>query len=91
MAKKIIVHKNDHFVKYFFIGILLLVLFVSFLIVKPFINIILASAAIAYVFYPLYAALHKRIQNKSVCALIVSILIIILIAVPFALLLPASA
>ncbi|MEM4263816.1 MAG: AI-2E family transporter [Candidatus Woesearchaeota archaeon] len=91
MAKKIIVHKNDHFIKYFFIGILVLVLFVSFLIVKPFINVILASAAIAYIFYPAYNFINKRIHNKSICALLVSFFIIILIAVPFALLLPASA
>lgn len=91
MAKKIIIHKKDHFVKYFFIGILLLVAFVSFLVVKPFINIILASAAIAYVFYPLYTFINKKIKNKSLCALLVSFFIITLIAVPFALLLPASA
>lgn len=91
MPNKVIIHKNDHFVKYFFIVLLLLVLFVSFLVVKPFINIILASAAIAYVFYPLYKFIHKKIKNRSICALLVSLFIILLIAVPFVLLLPASA
>jgi predicted PurR-regulated permease PerM len=66
-------------------------MFLSFLVVKPFVNVILASIVIAYIFYPVYKFINKKVLNKTICALLVSLFIIMLIVVPFALLLPASA
>jgi predicted PurR-regulated permease PerM len=83
--------KHNNTVKYFFLGVFILLIFLSFLVIQPFINAILASIVIAYIFYPILKFLNKRIKNKSLCALIVSVFIIMLIIIPFSFLLQSSA
>lgn len=83
--------KHNNIVKYFFLGVFVLLIFLSFLVIQPFINSILASIVIAYVFYPIFKLLNKRIKSKSLCALIVSVFIILLIMIPFSFLLQSSA
>lgn len=61
-----------------FVAILVLGIF----IIKPFIIPLLTSAAIAYIFYPVFRWVKKWIKNDTASALIVSILIILLITVP---------
>lgn len=51
--------------------------------IRPFVNAILASAVIAYVFYPVYRFLNKKIKRKNLSALLVSIIIILVLSVPF--------
>lgn len=82
--------ENNTF-RYVFLGIFVLLVFLSFLVIQPFVNAILASIVIAYVFYPIYKHLNKRIKNKTICSLIVSFFIIILIMTPFIFLLQSSA
>ena len=83
--------KPNNTIKYVFLGLFILLLFLSFLVIKPFINALLASIVIAYVFYPLFKLLNKVIKNKTICSLIISLFIILLITVPFAFLLKTSA
>ena len=78
-------------VKYVFLAIFILLAFLSFLVIKPFINSILASIIIAYVFYPVFKFLNKTIKSKTLCALLVSVFIILLIMIPFSFLLQSSA
>jgi len=82
-------NKTD-FYKYFFIIIFVFLAFLSFLVVKPFINSILASMVIAYVFYIPYKWLYSRIHNKTISALIISLIIILLILVPIGFILQMS-
>jgi len=82
---------HDGFYKYFFIILLIVVTAVTFLVVKPFIKTILASMVIAFIFYPVYKWLHKRLNSKNLCALIVSLFIVLLISTPFLFLLQSSA
>ncbi|MBD3361263.1 AI-2E family transporter [Candidatus Woesearchaeota archaeon] len=83
------VNKTD-FYKYFFIIIFIFLAFLSYLVVKPFINSILASMVIAYIFYIPYKWLYKKIPNRTVCALIMSLIIIILLLVPIGFVLKMS-
>ncbi|MBD3304452.1 hypothetical protein GF343_04855, partial [Candidatus Woesearchaeota archaeon] len=83
--------KQSNTFKYFFLGVFILLMFLSFLVIQPFINSILASIVIAYVFYPIFRLLNNKIKNKSLCALIVSVFIILLITIPFSFLLQSSA
>ncbi|MBD3304402.1 AI-2E family transporter [Candidatus Woesearchaeota archaeon] len=83
--------KQSSTFKYFFLGVFILLIFLSFLVIQPFINSILASIVIAYVFYPIFRLLNNKIKNKSLCALIVSVFIILLITIPFSFLLQSSA
>jgi len=63
----------------------LFLLVVAAFIVKPYIIAILTSAVIAYLFYPVFKWLNKKIKHKFTAAIIVTILIIILLVVPLAL------
>lgn len=81
--------KSKDYAKYIFVILLVLIVFLSYLVVKPFIIALLTSAVLAYIFYPLYEVLNKKIKRKNISAFIISILIIILIAVPVAFLFTA--
>lgn len=61
---------------------LLAILFLAFLIVRPFITAILASIIIAYMAHPLYRLINKRLKRKNLSALIVTGIIILLIILP---------
>lgn len=82
-------NKTD-FYKYFFIGIFALLAGLSFLVVRPFINSILASMVIAFIFYIPYKWMYKKIPNKTICALIMSVIIIIILLVPIGFVLKMS-
>jgi len=60
--------------------VLLVVL--SFLIVKPFLLAIFLGALLAYIFYPLYKWAKKRLKNKTLTALLICLMILILIIIP---------
>jgi len=81
--------KTD-FYKYFFVIIFIFLAGLSFLVVKPFINAILASMVIAYIFYIPYKWMYKKIPSKTLCALIMSLIIIILLLVPIGFVLKMS-
>ena len=70
--------------KYFFVVFVLALIYVIFLIVKPFISALLTAAVLAYFFYPVYDFLLQKTGRKNVSAFIVSVIIIVLITVPSA-------
>lgn len=72
---------KDYF-KYFYVGFFLLVLYLSYLIVKPFIGAMVLGCIIAYVFYPVFEYLDKKVKNSTISAFIVSIFIIMLFSIP---------
>ena len=51
--------------------------------VRPFINAIFAGIILAYIFYPVYSKINKKINRKNLSSLIVSILVILFLTVPF--------
>src|SRR3989344_377645 len=60
----------------------LVLVIISFFIIKPYIVTLLTSAVLAFLCYPVYIRVNKRIKNKSIASLIVMALLVILIAVP---------
>ncbi len=65
-----------------------LVLFLFFLVlvvyvIKPYIIPLVSAAVIAYIFYPIYSIINKKLKSPNITALIMSILIIVLISIPF--------
>jgi len=62
------------------------VIFLSFLIVRPFMVAILSAAALAYIFYPLYLKLlgylPKKTVSDSLSAFFICLLIVILVLIP---------
>ena len=68
--------------RYILIVLLIIAFVLAFLIVKPFIVVILTSAILAYIFYPVHLWFKKKIKNNSISAWAISFLIILLIIIP---------
>jgi len=68
--------------KYFFVVSFLVIIVLSVYTVLPFLSPIVFAALVAYIFYPLYQALNRRIKSKTLNAFIVSIFIILLFTAP---------
>jgi len=61
---------------------MLIVAYLSFLLIKPFIGAILAAIILTYIFYPLYNWLNSKIKRKGVSSMLVTLFVILLITVP---------
>jgi len=53
-----------------------------FLVIRPFISALLASVFLAYLFYPVYGWVKKKIKSENAAAIIVSIIVILLLLLP---------
>lgn len=73
--------EKEKFKKYFIIITAIILAVVSFIIIKPFINAILAGLIATYIFYPLQKRLSSKI-NKYVIAAFVTLLIILIVTIP---------
>lgn len=72
--------------RYFLAFISLLVIFLSFLVVRPYIGTLLVAVLLTYIFYPIYKRLNKTMKNDTVCALIMLLLIVLIVMIPIVLL-----
>ena len=73
---------SDVYRKSFFALILLVLILISFLIIKPFLTALLTGIILSYIFYPVYLQISKRISNKNISSLITSIIVILIITLP---------
>ena len=78
MASKDSGIKLRYFFLFFFLVIILLFLF----IIKPFFGSVFLGVITAFAFLPLHNILGKHIKNKNVCALLMTMIVIILFALP---------
>ena len=65
--------------KYLFYALTIIITILSFLIIKPFITSILTSIVLAYLFYPFYKILNKKINSTLSSLLILSIAVILFV------------
>ncbi len=82
---------KDGVFKYFFIVLFIAIALLAIWVAKPFINALLASAVVAYVFYPIYMRLGDYVHNRNVRAAIVSAFILLLFLGPLFLVIDAAA
>ena len=68
--------------KGFFALVFLSLIFVSFLIIKPFITPILSGVVLSYIAYPLYWKINGILKMKNVSSFIACILVILIISLP---------
>lgn len=68
--------------KYFFIASFLLITVISAILAWPFVSALFGAVVLAYLFYPVYEFIFKRLKNETLCAWIVSILVILVFIVP---------
>ncbi|HLC57686.1 MAG TPA: AI-2E family transporter [Candidatus Nanoarchaeia archaeon] len=62
--------------------ILLVLVTLSFLLIRPFIITIISAGVLAYLCYPVFSIINSRIRRKTFSALIIIFLLILLIAIP---------
>src|SRR3989344_9020765 len=68
---------------YFFVGSFVLIIFASIIVLWPFISAVVASIVLAFVIYPVYNFILKYLKNKTLSSLITSLLVLIIILLPF--------
>lgn len=68
--------------KYFSLILFLVIAYLSYLIVKPFISAILTSFILAYIFHPLYERLFSYTKNKTISSITITLFILLLILLP---------
>ncbi len=82
---------KDGVFKYFFIALFIAITALTLWVARPFINALLASAVVAYVFYPIYNKLERYIRYRNVRAVIVSAFIVLLFIAPLFLIIQTAA
>jgi predicted PurR-regulated permease PerM len=75
---------QDNTTKYFFVAFFLAIIYIVFLIIRPFLGALLTAAVLAYLFHPVYEFLLVKTKGKNLSAFIVSVIVIFLITVPSA-------
>ncbi len=73
---------DNNFSKTFFLAAMFVLMIFTFIIVKPLFIALVSAAIIAYIFYPLYSWINKRLKSRKISAAIVIVLLIFLITVP---------
>src|SRR3989338_7309808 len=68
--------------KGFFALVFLFLIFVSYLIIKPFITPILAGVVLSYIAYPLYRMLNGFLKMRNISSFIACILVVLIISLP---------
>ena len=75
---------KGHF-KYFYILFFIIITYLSFIIAKPYLTAIMAGGIVAYIFFPLYEKLRKKVSNKNLSSALMCIFILVLIILPIVL------
>ena len=70
------------YTKFIVIGLLLVLLYISYKIIAPFLAALLGAGVVAIAIYPMYKKLKKKTKRKNLSAIIVIIFIIIFIIIP---------
>lgn len=68
--------------KFIVIVLILLLIYISYKLIAPFIPPLLGAAVVAIAAYPLYQKIHKKIKRKNLSSTIVILLILIFIIIP---------
>ncbi|MBW2977727.1 AI-2E family transporter [Candidatus Woesearchaeota archaeon] len=68
--------------KYIILALMVLLAYFAYLVVKPLIVPILSGGVLAYIFYPVYKIIKRLLRFKTLSAGLMSLIIILLIAIP---------
>ncbi|MDD5254341.1 MAG: AI-2E family transporter [Candidatus Nanoarchaeia archaeon] len=67
---------------YLFMAVFIFVLYLSFLVIKPFLVSIIAAFVLTYFLYPIYKWIRNKISNKNLAAFLTVFLVIVIVVVP---------
>ncbi len=68
--------------KYFFLALFIVLIYLSYRIVRPVLTPIIIAALLAYIFKPVYKILYKKTKRKNLSSFILTIFVIIVITLP---------
>ncbi|MBU2639515.1 MAG: AI-2E family transporter [Nanoarchaeota archaeon] len=68
--------------KYFKLIFFIAVAYLIFLLIKPFISIVLGSVVLSYAFYPVYKRINTKVKNEHLCSALTTIIIFLIILLP---------
>lgn len=74
--------KRDQFISLFFIALLVFVIYQICLIFSPFVRAVFWSAILAFVFFPIFERLKRRLRTHDTLAATIMTLLIFLIVIP---------
>ncbi|MGM5482484.1 MAG: AI-2E family transporter [Nanobdellota archaeon] len=74
--------KKEEVNKNIFMALSILLFVLAFMIAKPFISDLLTAIILAYIFYPLYKIVLKKVKSKHFSSFIIVFLIFLIIAIP---------
>ena len=74
--------RKEEYSRRFFWAFVLVMSILVFFVIKPFISVLLTSVFLAYIFYPSYLWLNKKIKNKNISALIILFFVILILLLP---------
>ena len=74
--------------KIFVTGLLLILLIISFLIIKTIALSVIGGLILAYIFIPLYRRVQKRVNQRNISAGIMCLIVVIILIVPLWILMP---
>ncbi len=60
----------------------ILVFYLSYLVIQPFLTVILTAVILAYLFFPLYKWINKKLKNSYLSAASVIFIILLIVAIP---------
>jgi predicted PurR-regulated permease PerM len=69
---------------YVLVGILLVLLYACFILVKPFLTYLIFGLILTYIFHPLYKRLNQKIRKEWLSSTLMIILILLIIIIPSA-------
>lgn len=64
-------------------SIFLVLLIISFFIFQPYFTSIMAALVLAYLFFPVYNFINKRIKHSNIASFIVCILVVLILSISF--------
>ena len=76
------IDKQRDVVTYLILLLVVILTYLSFSVVQPFLNALLAGIVISYVTLPAYHWLNKRLKSPNLCSFIIALFIILLILAP---------
>ncbi|MBD3155273.1 MAG: AI-2E family transporter [Candidatus Aenigmarchaeota archaeon] len=69
-------------INYFSIVFSLIILYLSYLLMKPFLGALISAITISYIMYPFYSKINEKIKNKNLSLIVALIIIIFLLLLP---------
>lgn len=78
----IAIEKQRDVVTYLILLLVLVLIYLSFSVIQPFLNALLSGIVISYVVQPVYKFLNKRLKSPNLSAFVIALFIILLILTP---------